>query len=123
MAQLSVIVLVCLLAGLTDGQAANNKSEALTDQSVEGHAENDDPQDFKQETTLLTSNTTTTQESCESRIYMLWKELGALTERLEGTVRALDETNTKLEASENQLAELTNTVTEMKTMDRGNKIF
>ncbi|CAK6975536.1 collagen alpha-1(X) chain-like [Scomber scombrus] len=121
MAKLSVILLMCLLAGLSDGQAESNKVEAITDQTDEGLAEIDDNQNFKQrqETAILTSNTTATQESCESRIYMMWKELGALTERLEATMRALDETNRKLEASENQLAQLSNTVTEMSTVDRG----
>ncbi|XP_042258009.1 complement C1q-like protein 4 [Thunnus maccoyii] len=50
---------------------------------------------------------------------MLWKELGALGERLDATVRALEETNRKLETSEKELAAFTSTATELSTMVRG----
>ncbi|CAK6975538.1 collagen alpha-1(X) chain-like [Scomber scombrus] len=122
MATISVIILVCLLAGLSNGQAESNKSETLTELTQKGLADNNDNQNSNQRqdtSAILTSNTTTTQESFEPPIYMLWKELGALGERMDATVRALDETKRKLEASEKQLAAFTGTVTKLGTMVRG----
>ena len=107
MAKLSVIILVCLLAGLSDGQAESNKNETLAEQIEEEQAENDDNQNFKQGQEVLaisTLNTTTTQEISESPINILRTEMEALRERLEAT--------------EKQLAELNS----LRTMDRGNKI-
>lgn len=51
---------------------------------------------------------------------MVLKELGALEERQKATVRALEETNRKLEASEKKVAALNSTLTELRTMYEGN---
>ncbi|CAK6975535.1 collagen alpha-1(X) chain-like [Scomber scombrus] len=96
MAKLSVIILVCLLAGLSDGQAESNKNETLAEQIEEEQAENDDNQNFKQvqeEFAISTLNTTTTQEISESPINILRTEVEALRERLEATEKQLAELN------------------------------
>ncbi|XP_039897044.1 cerebellin 11 [Simochromis diagramma] len=52
---------------------------------------------------------------------MVLKELGALEERQKATVRALEETNRKLEASEKKVAALNSTLTELRTVYEGQR--
>ncbi|XP_030609378.1 complement C1q tumor necrosis factor-related protein 6-like [Archocentrus centrarchus] len=93
MEKLSVIIVLCFLAGLAECKGGSDQD--------------------------LTVNQTT-DHSCDPNIYMVLKELGALEERLKATVRALEETNRRLEASERKVAAL-NTLTELRTVYEGQR--
>lgn len=107
MAQLSVVILVCLLSGLTGTQAKSKENETLAELTEEDLTKSEDTQNFNQvqEVLVSTSNTAIIQEISESPINMLKTEVEALRQRLE--------------SSEKQLAELKG----LRTMDRGNEIY
>ncbi|KAK5598471.1 hypothetical protein CRENBAI_010270 [Crenichthys baileyi] len=77
----------------------------------------EDKQTFDQGLQTLTvgeSNTNSPDKACEPNIYTILKELGALEEGQKATVRALEETNRRLETSEKKVAALNSTMTEMR---------
>ncbi|XP_038587071.1 complement C1q-like protein 2 [Micropterus salmoides] len=107
-----VMMVVCLLADLSECKAGDKVNE------ITELAEKDAVQNFNQgqETPyILTTNSTENLPSCDPPIYTALKELGALEERLKATVRALEETNKKLDASEKRLSALDSMVTELST--------
>ncbi|XP_032355229.1 complement C1q-like protein 2 [Etheostoma spectabile] len=127
METISVMMVVCLLAGLSECQTGgeNNQTkitglthEDLEDNSVEKDAFQNSNQGLETPA-ILTTKTTTTQPSCEPPIYTVLKELGALEERLAATVTAMEETNKKLEANEKKLTALDGRVTELSAVDQG----
>uniref|UniRef100_A0A3Q1I5L1 C1q domain-containing protein n=1 Tax=Anabas testudineus TaxID=64144 RepID=A0A3Q1I5L1_ANATE len=96
-----VMIFVYLLTGMSKGQD-------------EGELTHEDMADTS---AILTSNTTHRQ--CTPPIYTVLKELGALEEKLAAAVRALEETNKKLEITEMKLSALNRTVTELSQLDTG----
>ncbi|XP_073331692.1 complement C1q-like protein 2 [Pagrus major] len=127
MENISVLMVVCLLAGLseclagekgTQTQVTELTNEDVADTSVENDAIHNLNQGLETPA-VLTTNSTGTQPRCEPPIYTVLKQLGALEERLAATVRALEETNKKLEASEKKLSALNSTVTELSAEDKG----
>ncbi|KAM8746817.1 complement C1q-like protein 2 [Acanthopagrus schlegelii] len=127
MENISALMVVCLLAGLSERLAGENGNQTqvteLTDEDVaDAPVENDALYHLNRgldAPAILTSNSTGTQSRCEPPIYTVLKQLGALEERLAATVRALEETNKKLEASEKKLSALNSTVTELSAEDKG----
>ncbi|TDG99620.1 hypothetical protein EPR50_G00195780 [Perca flavescens] len=127
----SVMMVVCLLAGLSECQTGGENNQTnitrrthkdLEDNSVEKDALQNLNQGLETPailTTGSTTTTTTTQPSCEPPIYTVLKELGALGERLAATVTAMEETNKKLETNEKKLAALDRRVTELSAVDQG----
>uniref|UniRef100_A0A3B4WYM7 Uncharacterized LOC111661709 n=1 Tax=Seriola lalandi dorsalis TaxID=1841481 RepID=A0A3B4WYM7_SERLL len=109
MGRLSIMMLMCLLAGLSGGQAKGEGNEIqITELTHEELA------DTKVENNgILMTKTTATHQSCEPLIYSVLEELGALSERFAATVKALEETNKKLEVTEMRLSALNSTVTEL----------
>ncbi|XP_017296328.3 uncharacterized protein LOC108250795 [Kryptolebias marmoratus] len=92
-------------------------AEIVDEGSVNTVEESDDNETFNkglQTSNVWTLNTTTSQKICEPNIYMVLKELGALEERQKATVKALEETNRKLEASEKKVAALNSTLMEIQ---------
>ncbi|XP_074480747.1 uncharacterized protein LOC141761311 [Sebastes fasciatus] len=86
MERFSVMMVVCLLAGLSEcksGCKDNQTQITMPD--------------------IVTTNSPATQPSGEPTIYTVLEDLGALEKKLATTVRALEETNKKLEASEKKL--------------------
>uniref|UniRef100_A0A8C9X0W1 C1q domain-containing protein n=1 Tax=Sander lucioperca TaxID=283035 RepID=A0A8C9X0W1_SANLU len=104
----SVIMVVCLLASLSECQTGGENNQTnitrLTHEDLEDNSVEKDP-------------------SCEPPIYTVLKELGALGERLTATVTAMEETNKKLEANEKKLTALDRRVTELSAVDQGNTIY
>lgn len=128
MESFSVMLAVCLLAGLSECQAEENQTQVteLTHEDLaDGWVQKDVIQDLNQgleEPATLRANSTGTHPKCEPLIFTVLKDLGALQEKLAATVRALEETNKKLEASEKKLSELNSTVIELSSADPGNNI-
>lgn len=127
MERLTVIILICLLAGLSECEETGDQNEInqnlITELSYEDtktENNNDVSADPGSETPATRTVNKTTDHSCEPNIYMVLKELGALEERQKATVRALEETNRKLEASEKKVAALNSTLTELRTVYEGN---
>ncbi|XP_075948307.1 uncharacterized protein LOC142950629 [Anarhichas minor] len=112
MENFSVMMAVCLLAGLSECQTGGEDNQTqITELTHEDLADTWVEQDALQnlETpTILTTASTATQPSCNPPIYTVLKELGALGEKLAATARALEETNKRLEASEKKLSALEN---------------
>lgn len=127
MERLTVIILICLLAGLSECEETGDQNEInqnliteLSYEDTKAENNNDVSADPGSETTAPRIVSKTTDHLCEPNIYMVLKELGALEERQKATVRALEETNRKLEASEKKVAALNSTLTELRTMYEGN---
>lgn len=121
------VIIVCLLAGQSECQAGDKGNqtqitelthEDLADTLVDKAAIQNLNHGLETPT-----NSTASHPSCEPPIYAVLKELGALQERLAATVRTLEETNKKLEASEKKLSALNSTMTELSTVNQGNKIY
>lgn len=127
MERLTVIILICLLAGLSECEETGDQNEInqnliteLSYEDTKAENNNDVSADPGSETTAPRTVSKTTDHLCEPNIHMVRKELGALEERQKATVRALEETNRKLEASEKKVAALNSTLTELRTMYEGN---
>uniref|UniRef100_A0A087X2L1 C1q domain-containing protein n=1 Tax=Poecilia formosa TaxID=48698 RepID=A0A087X2L1_POEFO len=90
----SVMLLMCLVVGLSTCRAEGEDNQIQT-------------------APVEASDTGSPEKACDPNIYMVLKELGALQERQEATVRALEETNRKLEASEKKVDVLNSTLTEV----------
>lgn len=127
MERLTVIILICLLAGLSECEETGDQNEInqnliteLSYEDTKAENNNDVSADPGSETTATWTVNKTTDHLCEPNIYMVLKELGALEERQKATVRALEETNRKLEASEKKVAALNSTLTELRTVYEGN---
>lgn len=106
MERFSVMMVVCLLAGLSEcksGCKDNQTQITMPD--------------------IVTTNSPATQPSGEPTIYTVLEDLGALEKKLATTVRALEETNKKLEASEKKLSALDSTVTGLCSVNQGNTIY
>ncbi|XP_038135023.1 multimerin-2-like [Cyprinodon tularosa] len=119
----SLLILMGLVVLLATCQAEGENNQTVTEPTVEEPEKNlietEDKETFSQELQILTaeeSNTKAEETACEPNIYTVLKELGALEERQKATVRALEETNRKLEASEKNVVILNNTLKEMKTI-------
>lgn len=121
MERLTVIILICLLAGLSECEETGDQNEInqnliteLSYEDTKAENNNDVSADPGSETTAPRTVSKTTDHLCEPNIYMVLKE------RQKATVRALEETNRKLEASEKKVAALHTTLTELRTMYEGN---
>lgn len=121
MERLTVIILICLLAGLSECEETGDQNEInqnliteLSYEDTKAENNNDVSADPGSETTATRTVNKTTDHLCEPNIYMVLKE------RQKATVRALEETNRKLEASEKKVAALNSTLTELRTMYEGN---
>uniref|UniRef100_A0A673C8H7 C1q domain-containing protein n=1 Tax=Sphaeramia orbicularis TaxID=375764 RepID=A0A673C8H7_9TELE len=86
MANIFLTICVCLFLGLSECQAGENN---------------------------ITESDSTPEPGCDTTTNSLWKQLGALEERLNVTVRTLEE---KLDANEKKLAALNSTVTQGNKM-------
>lgn len=108
MANTFVTVCACLLLALSGCQASEDD---ITESEWSGSlAENDNNQNLKEEqaSDVLLLNSIS-QSASNTPTCLLWKQLGALEERLNVTVRTLEE---KLDASEKKLAALNSIVTQ-----------
>lgn len=121
MERLTVIILICLLAGLSECEETGDQNEInqnliteLSYEDTKAENNNDVSADPGSETTAPRTVSKTTDHLCEPNIYMVLKE------RQKATVRALEETNRKLEASEKKVAALNSTLTELRTVYEGN---
>ncbi|KAL4007198.1 hypothetical protein ACER0C_001050 [Sarotherodon galilaeus] len=128
MERLTVIILICLLAGLSECEETGDQNEInqsltteLSYEDTKAENNNDVSADPGSETPATRTVNKTTDHSCEPNIYMVLKELGALEERQKATERALEETNRKLEASERKVAALNSTLTELRTVYEGQR--
>ncbi|XP_008433444.1 complement C1q-like protein 3 [Poecilia reticulata] len=120
----SVMLLMCLVVGLTTCRAEGKDNQIQVTETTGGEQENHLTETAAEDTETLdqdlqtepveASNTGSPEKGCDPNIYMVLKELGALQERQEATVRALEETNRKLEASEKKVDVLNSTLTEMR---------
>ncbi|XP_072232297.1 uncharacterized protein [Leuresthes tenuis] len=127
MERLSVMMLMCLLAGLHRCQAGGEDSQTQITEISDEVPEKNFSVEITDETfneelqteSTLTSNTAPCLPTCEPNICMVLKELGALEERQKATERALEETNRKLEASEKQVAALNSTLTDFRSLYEG----
>ncbi|XP_059210669.1 complement C1q-like protein 2 [Centropristis striata] len=115
MERLAVMMVVCLLAGLSGCQAQveDNQMAELTDESLEKEGEKEEAP------AVLEMSPTAAEPSSEPTIYTALKQLEALEERLAANERALEETNEKLEASERKVSEFESTMTQMSAMRQG----
>lgn len=121
MERLTVIILICLLAGLSECEETGDQNEInqnliteLSYEDTKAENNNDVSANPGSETTATRTVNKTTDHLCEPNIYMVLKE------RQKATVRALEETNRKLEASEKKVAALNSTLTELRTVYEGN---
>ncbi|XP_035771613.1 cerebellin 11 [Neolamprologus brichardi] len=128
MERVTVIILICLLAGLSECEEGGDQNQInqnliteLSYEDTKAENNNDVSADPGSETPATRTANKTTDHLCEPNIYMVLKELGALEERQKATVRALEETNTKLEASEKKVAALNSTLTELRTTYEGQR--
>lgn len=128
----SVMLLMCLVVGLSTCRAEGEDNQIRVTETTEEEQENhltetvaedtETPVDRDLQTaTVEASNTGSPEKACEPNIYMVLKELGALEERQKATVRALEETNRKLEASEKKIDVLNSTLTEMRRTYEGHE--
>lgn len=118
------VIAVCLLAGLCDCQAESEDHQAqiteLTREDPSGTLVDEVPiQNLNQELEMQTISTASPL-NCEQPTYAVLKELGSVQERLAATLRTLEDTNKRLEASEKKLSELTTTVAALSTSRQGN---
>nr|XP_046237241.1 complement C1q-like protein 2 [Scatophagus argus] len=118
-----VMMTVCLLTGLSQGEDSQIQiTEVVQEAQADSYIEKPETQNLNQEPetpVILTTNSTGAHPSCEPPIFTVLKELGALKERLAGTVRALEETNKKLEDNEKKLSALNSKVAELSTANQG----
>ncbi|XP_019116012.2 complement C1q-like protein 2 [Larimichthys crocea] len=116
MESFSVMMAVCLLAGLSvcPTRIEGNQTQITESTHEDKLVENDAIQNLNQG---LETTDSPTHSSCEPPIYTVLKDLGALQERLAATVKALEETNKKLEDSERKLSALNSTVTKLSTVE------
>ena len=125
MERLSVMMLVCLLAGLPRCQAGGEDNQTqiteISDEVPENVSVEITDETFNEELqteSTWTSNAAPCLPTCEPNISMVLKELG---ERQKALERALEETNRKLEASEKQVDALNSPLTDIRSLYKGNK--
>lgn len=125
MENFSVMMAVCLLLGQSachavdeGGQTQNN--ELTHEDLADTWSETNTIQNLSRgpdTLAILSTNSTGTRQSTAL------KEVEPLEERLAASLRILEETNKKLEATERKLSAVNSMVTELSTEYHGNKIF
>ncbi|XP_027893833.1 complement C1q-like protein 2 [Xiphophorus couchianus] len=127
-----VMLLMCLVVGLSTCRAEGEDNQIRVTETTEEEQENhltetvaedtETPDQDLQTVAVEASNSGSPEKGCEPSIYMVLKELGALQERQKATVSALEETNRKLEASEKKIDVLNSSLTEMRRTYEGHQV-
>uniref|UniRef100_A0A3B5LL43 C1q domain-containing protein n=1 Tax=Xiphophorus couchianus TaxID=32473 RepID=A0A3B5LL43_9TELE len=113
-----VMLLMCLVVGLSTCRAEGEDNQIRVTETTEEEQENHLTETVAEDTETPDQDLQTVK-GCEPSIYMVLKELGALQERQKATVSALEETNRKLEASEKKIDVLNSSLTEMRRTYEG----
>ena len=119
LSHLLLLLLLCVSASLSeDGGGEVSENDITAEQTHPDQAgEVDTPSRGDERTTTITN-----QLSCERTLHTVLRELGAMGERLETAVRALEDMKVKMEASKSQVSTLNTAVNELKRINQGKRL-